>query len=149
MTETTILEQDLMVTVSRIQRALQAEGLAAVIEQGNDGIPRIRSGVLGARFWLYLSPASKNGEAIRSVQFRARWNDEPATPNAADVAAKYNAEYRFGKAYYEADDHAFTLEMDAITGGGVTDANLGEVVSCWCYQVETFLEFIRGKSMAN
>lgn len=149
MTETPLTEQGLTVTVSRVQQALQAEGLAAALEQGSDGVAWIRSGVVGARFWIYVPQTDKVGDGISSLQFRTRWSDDPPTTDAAGVAARYNAEYRFGKAYYDAGEKVFTLEMDAVTAGGVTDANLSEVISCWCYQVESFLEFIRGKSTAN
>lgn len=119
--------QDL-VTAADPQKILEiARGFgSAELEAGAEGTPRISGRLGGTRYTVFFHGCTA-GRDCTTIRF---WTYLPAPPDALAAVNAFNRDYRFGKAYIDADGD-IAIEMDVNLWAGVTPTNLDDTFDWW------------------
>jgi len=111
---------------------------SANLEKDSDGNPQIAGRLEGVKYWVYFYGCDK-GANCQSIQLSTGYTD----PLGAEMANKWNTEYRYVKAY---ESNGSNFRMDVVFKGGVTKANLDAQFDLWAQFIPTIKDFVAGKS---
>jgi hypothetical protein len=136
------------VPVETMLEALRDAGFATVMGNRVDRTVTVASSLNGVGFWVHLTMHREAPDLAISLQFRGSWTVRDPAEGTIDRVNAYNFRMRFGKACWDEQASEMTLEMDAITAGGITSRYLREVIDCWARVLMDFMKSMRDPSQA-
>ena len=120
---------------------LQREGYKAKLDKDKDGDPMIESASGGAQFQIFFYDC-KEGRDCGSLTFHAGYAMDKDKKPAADKIVEYNREWRYGRAYLDADKDP-NLEFDIAFGGAsMPEKMFIENVDAWTRSMASFQEHV-------
>lgn len=132
------------VPIEKMREALLDAGFEAVSAQRVGRTVALVNSLKGAVFCVYLTMLEEGLDVAVSIQFRGVWTVHEPADGMLEKANAYNFRMRFGKASWDGTASEMTLEMDAITAGGVTSRYVREVIECWARVLADFMTFMGG-----
>ncbi len=114
---------------------------SAELSTDSDGDPMLTGRIQGVKYSVYFYDCQDHKDC-NSIEFSLGYTDT----FTADQANKWNAQYRWIKAYMQ---DGSTFEMDVDFGPGITRAYLEEQFSRWESFVPDIRDFINGKGDGN
>jgi len=122
-----------------VAAALQQRGLKTEITQDDRGFPRIMSSSRGVNWSVYFFGCEDGGANCTSIQFGSGFNTPAPVP--LEQVNTWNRQRRYGKVYLGEVQGIF-IEYDVEMGGGLTPANMQEVLTNWDGILALFLDYI-------
>ncbi len=128
------------VTVDDVARALDQKNFPVEVanEATEQGAARIRSELEGTKFFVRFFGCRSDGRCA-SIQFVAAYDLPDGT--TLDKMNLWNAEYRFGRAYLDAERDPY-VAFDADLERGATPEAVSNTVDVWAAVLTQFRSFL-------
>lgn len=111
-----------------VAEAVRAAGFSAELTKTDKGASVIRSSASGYKYNIYFVDCDEAKAKCAALQFFIDFRKDGT--ETLDLVNRWNRENRMGKAYLE-DDGGFAMEYDFSTIGGITPANMKDVMLWW------------------
>lgn len=124
--------------VEQIRQIASGHG-STEVDKLDDGSPRIKGRIDGIRYQILFYGCEKNGSKCQNIQLYAGWSLAEDQKVGMAAINDWNRNYRFGKAYLDAENDP-VIEYDISLEGGVSRQNLDESLETWSEVISGFEE---------
>lgn len=122
---------------ANVMAAVQKAGFRAELSEDDTGDPMVKSSANGATFVVLFYGCEENKNCT-DLQFYAGYELEEGDTADPSITNAFNQEFRFTRAYVDAEGDA-VIEMDVIgSDGKIDDGQFARAIDVWSDLMGTF-----------